>query len=82
MPSYGFTLALWRGRRSDVEFVGKEALTFSVRRFLADLLKERLPDLGHGHAVKAGKLEGSSEGDFPFVLLDFVQGRNGEAGPL
>ena len=55
---------------------------FPGRRFLADLLKERPPDLGHGHAVETSKPEGGSEGDLPFVLLNFMQGRNGEAGPL
>jgi hypothetical protein len=62
--------------------VRKQALACCVKRFLADLLKERPPDLGHGQAVKTGKPEGGSEGDLSFVLLDLVQSRNGKTGPL
>src|SRR5690242_10260895 len=80
----------WRKLRSicisyfarQIPKVSQQILTSAVRSFFADVLKERLPNLGHGHAVKMGEPEGSSEGDLSFVLFDLMQGRNCETDPI
>lgn len=58
------------------------ALLFSVRCSLANLMKEGPPNVCYRHAKKMTQLQGGRKRNISLVLLNFVQGRHRDPGPI